>query len=131
MVTISHQYYIPASESTPEVRIDFLTGEISLIGRSLIHNVPNFFVETIQDIHAYTKIPNNQTTVTIHLEYFGDESGKKLIEVLRILEAVHRKKTDVVVKWIYNSDNKEMKATGQDFDNVINLPFQLVENKNV
>lgn len=129
MEKVMHKYHIKSTASTPEVQIDFSTGNFSLTGRSVIHQAPSFYQDFLDAVRCYCEEPFSRTTISINLEYFGDESAKRIIEFLRLFESIHRKKSEVLVKWYYSRDNKVMRATAEDFENVINLPFQIIEQK--
>lgn len=122
-------YHIQATASTPEVYIDLCTGSFWLTGRSVIHQAPNFYHDFLDVVKYYCEEPFSRTTMCINLEYFGDESAKRIIEFLRLFESIHRKKSEVLVKWYYSKDNKVMRSTAEDFENLIDLPFQIIEQK--
>jgi len=129
MESVMQKYHILATESTPEVLIDFSTGFFSLSGRSIIHQAPYFYKDFLDAVKTYCEEPFSRTTIKIDLEHVGDESVKRIIEFLRVLESVHRKKTEVLVTWYYAKNNKLMKDIAEDFENITHLPFQIIEHE--
>jgi hypothetical protein len=129
MDNVRQKYHVPASESTPEVLIDFSAGIFSLSGRSVIHHEPNFYQDFLEAVKCYCAEPLSLTTVNINLEYFGDESAKRIVEFLKLFESIHRKKSEVLVKWYFSKGYKVMQSTAEDFENIISLPFQIIEQK--
>ena len=81
----------------------------------------------IEALDLYCSNPVAVTIAHIQLDYFGDHSSKSLLEVFKRLESIHRKKSDVYINWYYSYEDKEMRETGEDYENLLNIPFRLVE----
>lgn len=122
-----NRLHINATDKTPEIILDFLSGDMSVTGRSIIKDTPDFYKVLIDALDQYTQNPAPITIAHIQLDYFGDLSSKSLMEVFKKLESIHRIKSDVSINWYYSFEDKEMRETGQDFEHLLNIPFRLVE----
>lgn len=122
-----NRFHKPATEKTPELILNYKTGDITIIGRSIIKDNPYFYSELIEAIEKYIENPAPITIAHIQLDYFGEMSSKSLLEVFRKLESIHRKKSDVSINWYYSFEDKDMRETGEDFEHLLNIPFRLVE----
>jgi hypothetical protein len=119
--------HILATDKTPEIKLDFKTGDLSISGRSIINDNPDFYNELIYALGHYCMNPAPVTIVHVQLDYFGDKSSRSLLEVFKLLESLHLKKSDVSINWYYTYENKEMRETGEDYEHLLNIPFRLVE----
>ena len=119
--------HIHASENTPEIKFDFNTGDLSIVGRSIIKSCPDFYNELLRAIDVYSSNPCPVTTVHIQLDYFGDFTSRALLEIFKKLESIHLKKSDVSINWYYFYEDKVMRETGMDYEYLLNIPFHLVE----
>jgi hypothetical protein len=122
-----NRFHIHATDKTPEIVLDFKSGDISLTGRSIIKDIPDFYKILLDALDQYTDNPAPITIAHIQLDYFGELSSKSLMEVFRKLESIHRIKSDVSINWYYSFEDKDMRETGEDFENLLNIPFRLVE----
>lgn len=119
--------HILATDKTPEIKLDFKTGDLSISGRSIINDNPKFYNELINALEQYCLNPAPVTIVHVQLDYFGDQSSRSLLEVFKLLESLHLKKSDVSINWYYTYEDKEMRETGEDYEHLLNIPFRLVE----
>lgn len=122
-----NRFHIHATDKTPEIVLDFKSGDLSLTGRSIIKDIPDFYKILLDALDQYTDNPAPITIAHIQLDYFGELSSKSLMEVFRKLESIHRIKSDVSINWYYSFEDKDMRETGEDFENLLNIPFRLVE----
>ena len=52
-------------------------------------------------------------------------SSKYLFEIFRILEKIYRNGKMVKVKWFYEEDVEEMMESGEDYAEMIKIPFEI------
>lgn len=120
-------FHIKSTEKTPEIILDFNTGDLSIIGRSIIKDCQDFYDTLLDALNTYCENPAPVTIAHVQLDYFGDFSTKSLLEVFKKLESIHRKKSDVSINWYYSYEDNDMRDTGRDFEHLLNIPFRLVE----
>lgn len=123
-MTILH---IKSTEKTPEIKFDFETGDLTICGRSIIKDIPEFYVQVIQALDVYCDNPAPITIAHVQLDYFGDKTSKALLEIFKKLETIHLKKSEVFVNWYYSYDDKIMRETGEDYEHLLSIPFRMVE----
>jgi hypothetical protein len=122
-----NRLHIHATDKTPEIILDYDSGDITLTGRSIIKDNPLFYNVLLEAVERYVENPAPITIAHIQLDYFGEMSSKSLLEIFRKLESIHRIKSDVSINWYYSFEDKEMRETGEDFEHLLNIPFRLVE----
>lgn len=120
------KFYIEATEDTPKVELDPASNIFCISERSLPENSIEFY-QPIQDwINEYSKNPNQKTTIEFKLEYFNTSSAKQIAKILLQLEKLS-KESNVLIKWYYNKDDRDIQSSGIRYSKLINVPFELIE----
>jgi hypothetical protein len=112
------------SSKTPEVDFNS-SGELLLKGRSIPENSIEFYKPLIEWIESYSQSPNSATVLNVQLEYFNTSSSKCILDVFKKLESVSG--SEVSVKWYYEEDDEDMLEAGEDYEAIIDLPFEMIE----
>lgn len=112
---------------TPSVSFDATLGTLELKGRSIPENSVEFYTSLLNWISAYSASPKETTTVEIKLEYFNTSSSKCILDLFKQLERLNGKVTEVKVNWYYEKDDEDMEEAGEDYQAIINIPFQMIE----
>ena len=112
------------SAKTPEVEFN-ASGELLLKGRSIPENSIEFYKPLIEWIDSYSESPNSSTVLNVQLEYFNTSSSKCILDVFKKLESVTG--SEVSVKWYYEEDDEDMLEAGEDYEAIIDLPFEMIE----
>jgi uncharacterized Fe-S radical SAM superfamily protein PflX len=102
---------IEPTENTPAVKF-LIDGRLSIEGRSLPNNVPAFYhplIEWVKNIKVETVV------MDINLEYYNSISSKKLLEIMKILDAKNCLK-EFIVKWHYEIEDEESLEKGEIFE---------------
>ena len=115
---------LEGTAKTPTV--DFKSnGELLIKGRSIPENSIEFYKPIIDWLSDYGNSPQSDTAVNIQLEYFNTSSSKCILDVFKKLESLPD--TSVKVKWYYEEDDEDMLEAGEDYEAIIDLPFEMVE----
>ena len=115
---------LEGTAKTPTV--DFkVAGELLIKGRSIPENSIEFYKPLIDWIAAYSDNPKANTLVNIQLEYFNTSSSKCILDVFKKLESISD--SSVSVKWYYEEDDEDMLEAGEDYEAIIDLPFEMIE----
>ncbi len=115
---------LEGTAKTPTV--DFKSnGELLIKGRSIPENSIEFYKPIIDWISNYGSGPQGDTSVSIQLEYFNTSSSKCILDVFKKLESLSG--TSVKVKWYYEEDDEDMLEAGEDYEAIIDLPFEMIE----
>ena len=128
--------YIEGTDETPAVVLDPKKQKFSFDGNSYPENTSNFYMPILEWLSnfksAFDKDPSirNQLKQPLvfefNLDYFNTSSAKYILEILRVLEALHNNGTQVLVKWYYLEDDEDMYEAGNDYQMSVNVPFELV-----
>jgi uncharacterized Fe-S radical SAM superfamily protein PflX len=105
---------IEATHSTP--RVNFCAdGRLLIEGRSLPEDVNKFYKPLIEWI---VNLDTESVKLDINLEYFNSASAKKLLELLKSLDANNRIKS-LIINWHYEEGDDDALETGQIFEDLL------------
>jgi len=94
-------------------------------GRSLPEDVVVFYQPVMQWLKEFEKTPINDFELSIKLEYFNTASSKLILDILLKLEEVFLNGTRLKVKWYYLSSDSDMKEAGEEYSEIVGLPFEI------
>lgn len=104
---------IKATNKTPNIKFNEGDRKLTIKGRS-IHEDPKAHYEGL--FHFINEfIEKKEPSITVHFElsYFNSSSAIVFRDLIRIL---NESPVDVNIDWYYESDDDEMKASGEEFD---------------
>jgi len=117
---------IKGTQETPEVLLDSSKGIFEVSGKSLPEDVRDFYNPILRWFDEYSKIPNPHTLLKIKMDYFNTASAKKILELFEVMKKVHSSGSETVVEWYYQEDDEDMQDAGQDYSDLIEMPFKLI-----
>tara|TARA_B100001057_G_C22512723_1_gene818586 strand:+ start:100 stop:474 length:375 start_codon:yes stop_codon:yes gene_type:complete len=115
---------LEGSAKTPFVEFSS-SGELLLKGRSIPENSIEFYKPLIEWIDGYSQSVNENTVLSVQLEYFNTSSSKCILDVFKKLETLSG--SNVSVKWYYEEDDEDMLEAGEDYEAIIDLDFEMIE----
>lgn len=122
---------IEGTAKTPQIEFNAGNGKLLIKGRSIPENSIEFYKPLIDWIDAYAVSADVNTEVNIQLEYFNTSSSKCILDVFKRLEQIKNAGKSVTVKWHYEVDDEDMLEAGEDYQAIIDLPFQMIEIEEV
>lgn len=117
---------LTGSAKTPDVRFE-PTGKLYFGGRAIPENALEFFNPLQTWLSDYSKKPNAKTEFEVRLQYINTSASKCLLQLFRAMEEVKTAGSDVKINWIYAQDDVDMEELGEDFKQVVSVPFDLVK----
>lgn len=111
---------LEGSEDTPKIILDSKNGIFEISGRSLPEDTAEFYAPIMEWIERYSNQPNPETSFTFKLEYFNTASSKVILDILNSLEEIE----NVKVHWFYSEDDEDMEEAGQEFSELVEIPFE-------
>lgn len=122
-------YYLEATPKTPKLDFNPDAETFLISGRSIPENSIEFYKPLLDWLDKYVHNPLDSTIFEIKLEYFNTSSSKCLVEIFRKLEKIHEKGNKVSVEWYYDEEDEDMEESGEDFKEIIKIPFNMKERK--
>ncbi len=102
------------TNSTPLIKFTS-DGRLLIEGRSLPENVNKFYSPLIEWVG---KLKAEVVRMDINLEYLNSASSKKLLELLKVLDANNDVK-ELIINWHYESDDEDALESGQIFEELL------------
>jgi hypothetical protein len=62
------------------------------------------------------------------IRYFNTSSVKCLFDLLEMFSNLSKSGNKVNINWYYDQEDEEMRDTGENFSNILNCEFQLMQN---
>ena len=117
---------IKGTEDTPSVLLDKAQNLFEISGRSLPEDVSMFYEPILSWIDEYSAAPNAETVFNFKLEYFNTASSKVILDILLKFEDIYEKGNKIVVKWHYREDEEDMLEAGEEYADIVEIPFEYV-----
>ncbi len=117
---------IKGTDDTPNVVLDKDNGVFEISGRSLPEDVAAFYEPILDWLDAYAEDPLENTVFDFKLEYFNTASSKLLLDVLLKLEDMYDDGKQILVKWHYPDDDEDMEEAGEEYADIVEVPFEQV-----
>ena len=119
---------IEGTQKIPNIKFDAETGKLEISGRSIPEDSIGFYKPMMEWLDGYADSPHPQTEVNIFMEYFNTSSSKCILDVLKKIAAINSEgKSEVSVKWRYEEDDEDMLEAGEDYDAIVDVPFEMIE----
>jgi hypothetical protein len=116
--------HISPTAFTPEVKFDPIAGKFEIKGRSIPENAHEFYNPLIDWVKRYSENAADSTSVDVYFEYLNTSSSKSLMHLFNAFGTISGK--EVNINWLYTQDDEAMKEAGEDFNTIVNLPFNIV-----
>ena len=111
---------LEGAEDTPKIILDKTNGIFEISGRSLPEDSAEFYRPILEWIAKYGANPNPKTSFAFKLEYFNTASSKLILDILSKLEDI----PGMNVMWYYNEDDEDMQEAGEEFSELVEIPFE-------
>jgi hypothetical protein len=117
---------IMGTDDTPTVMLDAANNIFEISGRSLPEDVTAFYSPIISWMETYNQKPLAKTVFNFKLVYFNTASSKMLLDILMKLEELHNAGKEVLVKWHFAEDDEDMKEAGEEYADIVDVPFEQI-----
>lgn len=117
---------IKGTSQYPEINLNAKTGKLEFSGNSLPEDAKGFYDPISNWIINYLEAPCEETIVTFRMIYYNTPSSKVIFQILKRLELIHGKKSNVKVFWYYPDDDIDMRYAGSDYSESIKIPFEFI-----
>jgi dihydroxyacetone kinase-like predicted kinase len=114
---------ISSSKNSPSVLIDMADDIVLKIkGHSIMENSEEFYQEIIEALDKLL-VSEKEIIATIYFVYLNSASVKCILSVLNKIKLFNKSK----IIWMYENDDEDMKERGKDFEEIIKIPFDFIE----
>ena len=115
---------IEGTSATPSILFDQQSGIFEIKGKSFPEESRSFYAPVFEWLEEYATNPNDETLFTFRLEYFNSSSSLIILEILNLLKSINNSGNKVVVSWNYLDIDEDMYEAGQEYAEMVNIPFE-------
>ena len=124
---------IKSGKETPSIYCNAEKGLIEFKGKSVLEDpYEQLYKAILIWIKEYALVCPEKTVFNIQLEYFNTSSSKCLLDSFKVLEEIHiadNSKT-VEINWYYEEMDDDMLEAGEDYEEMVKIPFKMIEMGN-
>ena len=121
------QLILEPKAKTPLINFDGKTGVMEMKGMSCSENSLEFYKPVLEWVEKYGKTPSGSTLVNIEFKYFNTSSAKCILDVLEKFANIYNMGNNVVFNWNYERNDEEMLEAGENFSEILGIPFNIKE----
>ena len=124
--------YIEATDSSPKVQLDHSKYIFELSGDTRPENAREFYLPIIawmdefRDLQLQKPDKSHELVFKLDLEYMNSISIKFVFEILKRVEAIKLGGGNARIEWHFNSRDEDVKANGEEFASLLQVPLQLI-----
>ncbi|PLX20725.1 MAG: nuclear pore complex subunit [Marinilabiliales bacterium] len=115
---------IEATDSTPLIHFDKNSGTFEIKGKSFPEESRSFYAPAQSWLEDYAKEPNDETLFAFKMEYFNSSSSLIILEILNLLDSIHKAGKKVTISWNYLKIDEDMMEAGEEYAELVSLPFE-------
>lgn len=117
---------IEATVKTPKIDFNSNDGLISISGISIPEDPQEFFEPLDDELNSYIDSPSENTCLEFKLEYFNTSTTLIIRNLIRRLHNISNK-TNLAVKWYFETDDEDMEEAGGEFKMLFkDLDFDII-----
>ena len=117
---------INAGKDTLSIYCDRETGVISMVGISYPQDAADFFNPVFDWLENYINEVRCTVTLNLYIDYLNTSSTKCLFDFIDRLEHYYKGGNDAQVNWYYEEHDEDIKETGLEFQEDMDLPFAVL-----
>lgn len=117
---------IIGTDDTPSVTLDPDNDIFEISGRSLPEDVAAFYEPILDWLDRYAEEATGKTVFNFKLVYFNTASSKLILDILLKLEEMYESGKDIMIKWHYPDDDEDMEEAGEEYADIVEVPFEQV-----
>jgi len=116
---------IEGGVNTPTVKFNVNEGQLYIIGKSIIENSMKFYTPILEWVKQYCDNPAKKTELHIKMEYFNTSTSKYILSIISELGNIYNEGKNVEIFWYFADE--DMRELGEDYDEMLDPPFKLLE----
>ncbi|SNS91661.1 protein of unknown function [Ekhidna lutea] len=126
---MKESYIREATRTTPYACVNFQAGKIELQGRSSPENTMEFYEPFIRAITMIGKLNKEKIEADFKLMYFNTSSARCIYLIVKQLKRLEDSGKNVVINWYAEEDDEDMLETGMDFQDIVDINFNIIMTK--
>ncbi len=118
--------FIEGTGKTPVILFEPEKGLLEIKGRSIPENSTEFYKPLVDMLKKDPGTLSTPFTINFQLEYFNTSSSKCILDILKILANLKKEGKEVLINWHYDEDDEDMLESGENYQEIVNIPFKMI-----
>lgn len=110
----------------PMMNFDHNTGVLEIRGRSFPEDTVEIYRPVLEWVDEYILAAPEKTIMKFSMDYFNSSTYKAVLNLLLKLEILSETGKNVVVEWYYKERDVDMKEAGEEFSELVEIPFRYI-----
>lgn len=89
--------FIEPTAKTPQIDLNYLSGELIFSGRSIPENAANLYDNVLKWVSQYANDPRHTTNLRLNLEYFNTSSSIWLAKIVKALAGIKESESTLMI----------------------------------
>jgi hypothetical protein len=117
---------IEPTPKTPKVIYNPESYDFLIEGRSIPEDSVGFYKRLYAWVDEVGPHLTGSVDFVFKLEYFNTSTSKCLLDLFKMLQSLWENNPEVRVKWYASEDDPDMEETGNDYKDILDLPFEVI-----
>lgn len=122
----SRSINIEATIDSPKIVLDIEKSIFSIDGASFPEDAYDVYDSVLEWLKTNDVPYNGELICHFKFDVLSSASRKLVYEILLELEKAHDEHNNILVQWHYAKFDEDMMEVGEDFSEIINVPFKLL-----
>lgn len=118
--------FITGTLKTPEINFKS-NGEFTIKGNSYPENSGDFYDPVSNWLSDFFREKRSQINLNVDLKYVNTSSIKSILTIITQIRSATN--SNVKISWMYELEDEDMLATGEDLQEMCDLQFEFIEKK--
>lgn len=118
--------HITATEDTPEIHLDPENSVFEIKGKALPEDAVEFFGPIHDWIESFLQGSQRPFNLTIELTYLNSSATRYIFNMLTLLEDAFEAGRETSLTWKYDEEDEVMEMKGEDLQEMLDFPVNLV-----
>jgi hypothetical protein len=118
--------FLAGTSKTPEITFK-TNGEFTIKGSSYPEDSNEFYSPATQWLSRFFENNNAPVNLSVDLKYVNTSSIKSILNLIMHIRTYVE--SNVKVAWMYELEDEDMLATGEDLQEMCKIPFEFIEKK--
>lgn len=123
------------TDFTPKIILDPTALKFEIAGESRPENAGKFYQPILQWMEQYKSVlfwhkekfgKPQPITFEFKFDYLNSVSAKYILDLFKQLDTYNSEGNPVTVKWYYDKRDEDMKSTGEEFADLLKVPFEFI-----
>ncbi len=123
-------YFIERTDDTPRLNFDPKANIFQIVGKSMPDNPVKFYQPAFDWLNKFAEMVNEKYNIRLEVrfDYFNTASSKIFLDLLDEFQKFIESGATVVVEWHSRKGDDDMQEAGQEYSELVEIPFEFKVN---